>query len=89
MDIKRVLKSSMDIKKTVKSAILERFPSLFEENSKNEENVQKLSTEPSSNNALQKRSHFRFVRGSVPHSGIFPKRMRFDKNVRCSCDNNH
>ena len=80
--------TSDDNRKTVISSILERFPSLLEENSKIEENFQKFSTEPSSNNALQKRSH-RVVRGCVPHSGNFPKRMRFDENVRCSCDNNN
>ena len=79
--------TSDDNRKTVISSILERFPSLLEENSKIEENFQKFSTEPSSNNALQKRSH-RLVRGCVLHSGNFPKRMRFDENVRCSCDNN-
>ena len=51
--------TSDDNRKTVISSILERFPSLREENSKIEENSQKLSIEPSSNNALQKRSHFR------------------------------
>ena len=80
--------TSDDIRKTVISSILERFPSL-PENSKIEENFQKFSTEPWSNNALQKRSHFRVVRGCVLHSGNFPKRMRFDENVRCSCDNNN
>ena len=74
--------TSDDNRKTVISSILERFPSLLEEN------FQKLSTEPSSNNALQKRSH-RVVRGCVLHSGKFPKRMRFDENVRCSCDSNN
>ena len=59
------------------SSILERFPSLLEEN------FQKLSTEPSSNKALQKRSRFRVVRGCVLHSGNFPKIMRFAENVRC------
>ena len=77
-----------DNRKTVISSILGRFPSLLEENSKIEENFQKFSTEPSSNNALQKRSH-RVVRGCVLHSGNFPKRMRFDENVKCSCDNNN
>ena len=81
--------TSDDNRKTVISSILERFPSLLEENSKIEENFQKLSTEPSSNNALQKRSHFRAVWGCVLHSGNFPKRMRFDENVKCSCDNNN
>ena len=66
--------TSDDNRKTVISSILERFPSLLEENSKIEENFQKLSTEPSSNNALQKRSHFRVVRGCVLHSGNFPKK---------------
>ena len=79
---------SDDNRKTVISSILERFPSLLEENSKNEENFRKISTEPSSNNVPQKRRHFRVVRGCVLHSGNFPKRMRFDENVRCSCDNN-
>ena len=77
-----------DNRMTVISSILERFPSLLEENSKNEENFQKISTEPSSNNVLQKRRHFRVVRGCGLHCGNFPKRMRFDENVRCSCDNN-
>ena len=80
--------TSDDNRKTVLSSISERFPSLLEENSKIEENFQKFSTEPSSNKALQKRSH-RVVRGCVLHSGNFPKRMRFDENVRCSCDNNN
>ena len=80
--------TSDDNRKTVISSILERIPSLLEENSKIEENFQKFSTEPSSNNALQKRSH-RVVRGCVLHSGNFPKRMRFVENVRCSCDNNN
>ena len=80
--------TSDDNKKTVISSILERFPSLLEENSKIEENFQKFSTEPSSNNALQKRGH-RVVRGCVLYSGNFPRRMRFDENVRCSCDNNN
>ena len=80
--------TSDDNRKTVISSILERFPSLLEENSKIEENFQKFSTEPSSNNALQKRSH-RVVGGCVLHSGNFPKRMRFDENVRCSCENNN
>ena len=79
---------SDDNRKTVISSILERFPSLLEENSKIEENFQKFSTQPSSNNALQKRSHH-VVRRCVLHSGNFPKRMRFDENVRCSCDNNN
>ena len=79
---------SDDNRKTVISSILERFPSLLEENSKIGENFQKFSAEPSSNNALQKRSH-RVVRGCVLHSGKFPKRMRFDENVRCSCNNNN
>ena len=78
-----------DNRKTVISSILERFPSLLEENSKIEENFQKLSTEPSANNALRKRSQSRVVGGSVIHSGNFSKRMRFDENVRCSCDNNN
>ena len=78
-----------DNRKTVISSILERFPSLPEENSKIEENFQKLSTEPSANNALRKRSQSRVVGGCVIHSGNFPKRMRFDENVRCSCDNNN
>ena len=78
-----------DNRKTVISSILERFPSLLEENSKIEENFQKLSTEPSANNALRKRSQSRVVGGCVIHSGKFPKRMRFDENVRCSCDNNN
>ena len=78
--------TSDDNRKTVISSILERFPSPLEENSKIEENFQKLSTASSSNNALQKTSH-RVVRGCVLHSGNFPKRMRFDENVRCSCDN--
>ena len=77
-----------DNRKTVISSILERFPSLLKENSKNEENFRKISTQPSSNNVPQKRRHFRVVRGCVLHSGNFPKRMRFDENVRCSCDNN-
>ena len=81
--------TSDDNRKTVISSILERFPSLLEENSKTEENFQEISTELSSNNALQKRSHFRVVRGCVLHSGKVPKRMRFDENVRCSCDNNN
>ena len=81
--------TSDDNRKTVISSILERFPSLLEKNSKIEENVLKLSTEPSPNNALKKRSHFRVVRGCVLHSGKFPKKMRFDENVRCSCDNNN
>ena len=80
--------TSDDNRKTVISSILEGFPSLLEENSKIEENFQKFRTEPSSNNALQKRSHS-VVRGRVVHSGNFPKRMRFDENVRCSCDNNN
>ena len=80
--------TSDDNRKTVISSILERFPSLLEENSKIEEKFHKFSTEPSSNNALQKRSH-RVFRGCVLHSGNFPKRMRFDENVRCSCDNNN
>ena len=54
--------TSDDNRKTVISSILERFPSLLEENSKIEENFQKFSIEPPSNNALQKRSHFRVVR---------------------------
>ena len=78
-----------DNRKTVISSILERFLSLLEENSKIEENFQKLRTEPLANNALQKRSHFRVVRGCVLHSGNFPKRMRLDENVRCSCYNNN
>ena len=81
--------TSDDNRKTVISSILERFPNLLEENSKIEENFQKFSTEPSSNNALQKRSH-RVVGGCVLHSGNFSKkRMRFDESVRCSCDNNN
>ena len=80
--------TSDDNRKTVISSILERFPSLLEANSTIEENFEKFSTEPSPNNALQKRSH-RVVRGCVLHSGNFPKRMRFDENVRCSCDNNN
>ena len=80
--------TSDDNRKTVISFILERFHSLLEENSKIEENFQKFCTEPLSNNALQKRSH-RVVRGCVLHSGNFPKRMRFDENVMCSCDNNN
>ena len=52
-----------DNRKTLISSILERFPSLLEENSKIEENFQKFSTEPLSTNALQKRSHFRVARG--------------------------
>ena len=79
--------TSDDNRKTVIHSILERFPSRLEENSKNEENFWKISTEPSSNNVPQKRRHFRVVRGCVLHSGNFPKRMRFDENVRCSCDN--
>ena len=79
--------TSDDNRKTVISSILERFPSLLEENSKIEENFQKLSTDPSSNNALEKKSHFRVVRGCVLHSGNFPKRMRFDETMRCSCNN--
>ena len=62
-----------DNRKTVKSSILERFLGLLEENSKIEENCQKLSTDTSSNNALEKKSHFRVVRGCVLHSGKFPK----------------
>ena len=81
--------TSDDNRKTVISSILERFPSLLEENSKIEENFLKFSTGPLSNNALQKRSHFRAVRGCVLHSGNFPKRMRFDENVNCSCDNSN
>ena len=81
--------TSDDNRKTVISSLLERFPCLLEKNSKIEENFQKLSTEPSPNNALIKRSHFRVVLGCVIHSGNFPKRMRFDENVRCSCDNNN
>ena len=81
--------TSDDNRKTVISSILERFPSLLEENSKTEENFQKLSTEPSANNALRKRSQSRVVGGCVIHSRNFPKRMRFDGNVRCSCDNNN
>ena len=80
--------TSDDNRKTVISSILERFPSVLEETSKIEENYQKFTTEPSSNNALQKWSH-RVVRGCVLHSGNFPKRMRFDEYVRCSCDNNY
>ena len=80
--------TSDDNRKTVISSIIERFPSLLEENSKVEENFQKFSTESSSNNALQKRSH-RVVRGCVLHSGNFPKRMRLDENLRCLCDNNN
>ena len=78
-----------DNRKTVISSILERFPSLLEENSKIEENFEKLSTEPSANNALRKRSTSRVVGGCVIHIGNFPKRMRFDENARCSCDNNN
>ena len=81
--------TSDDNRKTAISSILERFPSLLEENSKTEENFQKINIELSSNNGLQKRSHFRVVRGCVLHSGKFPKRMRFVENVRCSCDNNN
>ena len=81
--------TSDDNRETLISSILERFPSRLEENSEIEENFQKFSTEPSSNNALQKESHFRFVRGCVLHSGNFRKRMRFDENVRCSWDNNN
>ena len=80
--------TSDDNRKTVISSILERFPSLLEANSTIEEKFEKFSTEPSPNNALQKRSH-RVVRGCVLHSGNFPKRMRFDENVRCSCDSNN
>ena len=80
--------TSDDNRKTVISSILARFPSLLEKNSKIEENFQTLSTQPSPSNALKKRSHFLVVRGCVLHSGNFPKRMRFDENVRCSCDNN-
>ena len=76
-------------RKTVISSILERFPSLLAKNSKIEENFQKISTEPSPNKALKNRSHFCVVRGCVLHSGNFPKRMRFDENVRCSFDNNN
>ena len=76
---------SDDNRKTVIYSILERFPSLLEANSTIEENFKKFSTEPSPNNALQKKSH-PVVRGCVLH---FPKRMRFDENVRCSCDNNN
>ena len=81
--------TSDDNRKSVISSILERFPSLLEENSKIEENFQKFSTESSSSNALQKRRHFRIVRGCVLHSRNFPKRMKFNENVRCSCDNNN
>ena len=81
--------TSDDNRKSVISTILERFPSLLEENSKIEEHFQKLSTEPSSNNALQKRSHFRVVRGCILHSGNFPRRTRLDEKVRCSGDNNN
>ena len=66
--------TSDDSRKTVISYILKRFPSLLEDNSKIEENFQKLSTEPSSNNALHKRSLFRVVRECVLHSRNFPKR---------------
>ena len=79
--------TSDDNRKTVISSILERFPSLLAENSKIEENSQKFSTDPSSNNVLEKKSHFRVVRGCVLHSGNFPKRMRFNETVRCSCNN--
>ena len=65
--------TSDDNRKTVIFSILERFPNLLEENSKIEKNFQKFSTEPSSSNALQKRSH-RVVRGCVLHSGNFPKK---------------
>ena len=81
------LSTSDDNRKTVISSILERFPCLLEENSKIEENSQKVSTDPSSNNALEKKCLFRVVRGCVLHSGKFPKRMRFDETVRCSCNN--
>ena len=74
--------TSDDNRKTMTSSILERFPSLLEKNFRN------ISTELSSNNVLQKKSHFRVVRGCVLHSGNFRKRMRLDENVRCSCDNN-
>ena len=51
--------TSDDNRKTVISSILERFPGLLEENSKIEENFQKLSTEPPlSNNSLQKGAIF-------------------------------
>ena len=78
--------TSDDDRKTVIFSILEQVLSLLEENSKFEENFQKLRTEPSSNNAPQKRSHFFVVQGCVLHSGNFPKRMRFAEKVRCSCD---
>ena len=78
-----------DNRKTVISSILERFPILLEENSKIEEIFQNLSTEPSANNALRKRNQSRVVGGCVLHSRNFPKRMRFDENVRFSCDNNN
>ena len=81
--------TSDDNRKTVISSILERFSSLLEDNLKTEENFQKNRTELSCDNALQKRSHFRVVRGCLLHRGNFLKRMRFDKNVRCSCDNNN
>ena len=81
--------TSDDNRKTLISSILERFPSLLEENSKMEENFQKISTEPPTNNALRKRSQSRVVGGYVLHSGNFPKRMRYNENVRCSCDNNN
>ena len=67
--------TSDENRKTVISSILERFPSLLEENSKIEENFEKFSTEPSSNNALQNRSH-RVLRGCVFHSGNFSKKER-------------
>ena len=63
-----------DNRKTVISSILERFPSLLEENSKIEENFEKLSTEPSANNALRKRSQSRVVGRCVIHSGTITAR---------------
>ena len=75
-----------DDRKTVIFSVLVRFPSLLEEYSKFEENFQKLTTQPSSNTALQQRSHFRVVRGFVLHSGNSPKRIKFPENVRSSCD---
>ena len=64
--------TSDDNRKTVISSILEQINSLLEENSKFEENFSKLSTEPSSNNALQKKNHLSVVLGCVLHSGNFP-----------------
>ena len=78
--------TSDDDKKTVIFSILVRFPSLLADYSKFEENFQKLRTQPSSNTAPQKRSHFRVVRGFVLHSGNSPKRIKFPENLGSSCD---